>query len=74
MSLVRQGVGHTDSETASNVLAGPSSKFGVPRSQIVDAYRQAAAHGATRFGIHMMMGSCVLDDDVRAVPVSDVEA
>ncbi len=57
-------IGHTDSEAASNVLGGPGSKFGVPPSQIVEAYRQARDHGATRFGMHAMMGSCVLDDEV----------
>ena len=62
-----QGVGRTDSETASNVLGGPSSKFGVPLSQIVDAYRLAQAHGAKKFGMHMMTGSCVMNDDVRAL-------
>ena len=58
------GVGHTDSETASNVLGGPASKFGVPPDQIVEGYRQAAAAGATRFGLHAMIGSCVMDDEV----------
>jgi diaminopimelate decarboxylase len=56
------GVGRTDSETASNVLGGPGAKFGVPRDQIVGAYRAAAAAGATRFGMHMMTGSCVMND------------
>ncbi len=53
------GVGRTDSETKSNVLGGPEAKFGVPPFQIVDAYRKAKENGATRFGIHMMTGSCV---------------
>ena len=35
------GLGNTDSETASNVLGGPSAKFGVPDDQIEEAYRQA---------------------------------
>ena len=58
------GVGRTDSETASNVLGGPNAKFGIPPYQIVDAYRQAQAAGATRFGIHMMTGSCVMNQQV----------
>ncbi len=57
------GGGRTDSETASNVLGGPDAKFGVPPHQIVDAYKLAKANGALRFGIHMMTGSCVLNDD-----------
>ena len=55
------GIGGTSSGTASNILAGPSAKFGVPRAHIVAAYREAQARGATRFGMHMMTGSCVLD-------------
>jgi diaminopimelate decarboxylase len=55
------GLGRTDSETKSNVLGGPDAKFGVPPEQIVEAYRRAQANGATRFGIHMMTGSCVLN-------------
>jgi len=57
------GLGRTDSESASNVLGGPGAKFGVPPDAIVGAYAAAAAAGATRFGIHMMTGSCVLSDD-----------
>mmetsp|Transcript_22646 Transcript_22646/g.64345 ORF Transcript_22646/g.64345 Transcript_22646/m.64345 type:complete len:431 (+) Transcript_22646:79-1371(+) len=57
------GLGRTDSETASNVLGGPDAKFGVPPFQIVEAYRKAKENGATRFGIHMMTGSCVLNED-----------
>ena len=58
------GLGRTDSETASNVLGGPAAKFGVPREQIVGAYATARAAGATRFGMHMMTGSCVLDESL----------
>ena len=56
------GVGRTDSKTLSNVLGGPDAKFGVAHFQIVEAYRQAIACGAKRFGIHMMTGSCVMSD------------
>lgn len=56
------GLGHTDSESASNVLGGPNAKFGVPPDQIVAAYKSAKAAGVSRFGLHMMTGSCVLSD------------
>jgi hypothetical protein len=52
------GLGRTDSETASNVLGGPSAKFGIPPHQIVAAYRAAQAAGARRFG-------CVYDMDAQ---------
>jgi diaminopimelate decarboxylase len=55
------GLGRTDSETKSNVLGGPDAKFGVPREDIIEAYRAAQTNGATKFGIHMMTGSCVLN-------------
>jgi len=57
------GLGHTDSGMSSNVLGGPDAKFGVPPHQMVAAYSAARDQGATRFGVHMMTGSCVLDDD-----------
>ena len=57
------GRGRTDSETASNVLGGPDAKFGVHRDAIVAAYAGAVAAGATRFGIHMMTGSCVMNQN-----------
>ncbi|TDH74189.1 hypothetical protein CCR75_003040 [Bremia lactucae] len=57
------GVGRTDSETKSNVLGGPDAKFGVPPYQIVEAYRSAQQAGSTRFGIHMMTGSCVMNQE-----------
>jgi len=57
------GLGRTDSKTKSNVLGGPDAKFGVAPDQIVEAYKKAKEAGSTRFGIHMMTGSCVLKDD-----------
>lgn len=57
------GRGRTDSSTVSNVLGGRDAKFGVPPEQIVDAYLAAQAAGATRFGMHMMTGSCVLSEE-----------
>ncbi|KAL3658019.1 hypothetical protein V7S43_017061 [Phytophthora oleae] len=64
------GLGRTDSETKSNVLGGPDAKFGVPPFQIVEAYRKAQQAGATRFGIHMMTGSCVMNQDYWRETVS----
>ena len=63
------GTGNTSSETKSNLLGGPSAKFGVPPDAIEQAYRDAMRHGAKRFGIHMMTGSCVMDTDYWALAV-----
>jgi len=60
---VNPGLGRTDSETASNVLGGPSAKFGIPLEAAAGAYAHAKRLGARRFGMHMMTGSCVLSDD-----------
>ncbi|CAK9040652.1 Protein TabA, partial [Durusdinium trenchii] len=57
------GLGRTDSETASNVLGGPNAKFGVPPFQIMEAFRKAKENGAKRFALHMMTGSCVLNEE-----------
>lgn len=64
------GLGRTESATKSNVLGGPTAKFGVPVDQIVAAYQKAQKHGAKRFGIHMMTGSCVLSNDYWTETVS----
>jgi diaminopimelate decarboxylase len=56
------GMGNTQSETVSNLLGGPTAKFGVPPDDIVECYRLARAAGAKRFGLHMMTGSCVLEE------------
>ncbi len=39
--------------------AGPNAKFGVHPDQVMDAYRAAKEAGITRFGAHMMPGSCI---------------
>lgn len=44
-------------------LAGPDAKYGLHSRDVVGAYRQAAAMGVKRFGIHMMTGSNVLEED-----------
>lgn len=41
--------------------AGPGAKFGVHEDHVLDAYRAARDAGISRFGVHMMPGSCVLD-------------
>jgi len=64
------GLGNTQSETASNLLGGPTAKFGVPPSDIVECYRRSKALGATRFGLHMMTGSCVMDETYWSATVS----
>ncbi len=43
--------------------AGPEAKFGVHPDQVIDAYRQARDAGITRFGAHMMPGSCIQDPE-----------
>ena len=47
------------------MLGGPDAKFGIPPYQIVQAYKKAKENGSTRFGIHMMTGSCVMNNHVR---------
>lgn len=63
------GVGNTQSETSSNLLGGPTAKFGVAPDQIETAYRKAQQYGAKRFGIHMMTGSCVTEEEYWALSV-----
>lgn len=55
--------GSTDSETTSNVLGGSNTKFGISSTKIVDAYFLAQQYGFTKFGVHVMTGSCILDVD-----------
>jgi diaminopimelate decarboxylase len=53
--------GETSSGIISNVFGGPETKFGIPSNKIVDAYVAAKNKGFTKFGIHIMTGSCILD-------------
>ncbi|MCF7853866.1 MAG: diaminopimelate decarboxylase [Candidatus Pacebacteria bacterium] len=46
--------------------AGPKAKFGLHPDQVLDAYAAAKEAGITRFGAHMMPGSCVTDADYFA--------
>lgn len=57
------GIGNTGSNTKSNILGGPDAKFGIPPSQIIEAYKIAKDNGCKKFGIHMMTGSCVMNND-----------
>ena len=57
------GVGYTNSETKSNVLGGPDAKFGISTDNILEAYKKAKELGCQKYGIHMMTGSCVLDNN-----------
>ena len=41
--------------------AGPGAKFGIHPDKVLDAYRMAKEAGITRFGAHMMTGSCITD-------------
>ena len=55
------GVGKTNLNQSSNILAGPNAKFGVDKSQIIECYKFSKKNGSNSFGIHMMTGSCVKD-------------
>ncbi len=46
--------------------AGPRAKFGVHPDQVMEAYAMAKEAGITRFGAHMMPGSCITDPDYFA--------
>jgi diaminopimelate decarboxylase len=48
--------------TGNVIIGNPvEAKYGVTHEQVVDAYRQAKAKGATRFGLHTMVASNELD-------------
>ena len=48
--------------TGNTIIGNPvEAKYGVSDEQIVDAYRQAQAAGASRFGLHTMLASNELD-------------
>ena len=46
--------------------AGPNAKFGIHPDHVIDAYRAARDAGITRFGAHMMPGSCINDPEYFA--------
>lgn len=43
------------------ITGGAEAKFGIRADHVVEAYRAARDAGITRFGVHMMAGSCVTD-------------
>lgn len=44
--------------TGNDIIGNPTeAKYGVSHDQIIEAYRQAMARGATRFGLHTMLAS-----------------
>jgi diaminopimelate decarboxylase len=48
--------------TGNIIIGNPvEAKYGVTHEQVVDAYRQAQARGAKRFGLHTMVASNELD-------------
>lgn len=72
--VLRQGIpeilsfrinpGHGASNVGPYVTnGGPEAKFGVHPDHVFDAYRRAKEGGVTRFGAHMMPGSCLTDPD-----------
>lgn len=55
--------GMTSATLESNHLSGSRAKFGVPHESAPAAYRRAFELGVRRFGIHMMTGSNVENED-----------
>ena len=45
------------------VFAGPDAKFGENLPNTIAAFRLAKKAGVRKFGLHMMTGSCVLDEN-----------
>lgn len=60
---VNPGIGKTDSETDSNILGGPNAKFGIEPKKIISAIEEAKSYGMKNYGIHVMTGSNVLDEN-----------
>ena len=56
------GIGKTDGETESNILGGPNAKFGISPQNIIECYELSKNYGCKEFGIHMMTGSCVMNN------------
>ncbi|MHA1379560.1 MAG: diaminopimelate decarboxylase [Candidatus Helarchaeota archaeon] len=57
------GSGHHDH----CITAGPDIKFGILDSEIVKAYKKTKEYGFTKFGIHMHIGSGILDTNIFKV-------
>lgn len=58
---INPGVGGGDMK--GNILAGPDAKYGVPFEEAPKAYAEAQKKGVKKFGMHMMTGSNVLDEN-----------
>ena len=58
---INPGVGKGSMESL--VFSGDDAKFGVPVRQVVDGYRRLQELGVKRYGIHMMTGSNVLEEE-----------
>ena len=50
-------------QTGNEIIGNPTeAKFGITIEQVIPAYKKALELGVTRFGIHTMVGSNVLDE------------
>ncbi|MHA1300843.1 MAG: diaminopimelate decarboxylase [Candidatus Helarchaeota archaeon] len=49
------------------ITAGPDIKFGILDSEIIKVYRKAQEYGFNKFGIHMHIGSGILDVNIFKV-------
>ena len=58
---INPGIGSGGMESL--IVAGPDAKFGVPFEQAADGYREAQKLGVKKFGIHMMTGSNVNEEE-----------
>ncbi len=56
---INPGIGKGN--VAGNVLAGKDAKFGINEDEAIFAYKKAKDYGCSKFGIHMMTGSCILE-------------
>lgn len=58
---INPGIGKGNFE--GNVFAGKDAKFGIIEGDVMKAYQKAKEYGVKSFGIHMMTGSCILNED-----------
>jgi len=50
-------------DVKSNLLSGSESKFGIAECDIIDAYKLAKSKNVKKFGIHVMIGSNMIDEN-----------
>ena len=50
-------------EFPGTTTSGPSAKFGISMEKALEGYKYALEHGVSKFGIHVMTGSNILDPD-----------